>query len=132
MCGVEDSTSVCFTMAYTGEKIIKNQIKNKQGDSVWEKRVQAMKKFQDFLGNSLKFEDPEDVELIEIHRLPQYFITKYGKVVNRPIIVKLLIVDDKHLIFKKAKHLKSYNNKRKSFDKFLSYLFITEHLLSRF
>ena len=43
------------------------------------------------------------------------------KIVNRPMIVKLLTVHDKQSIFEKAKYLKSYNHERKSFDKFLPY-----------
>ena len=72
--------------------------------------------FQDFLVKALEFEHPEDVKFVDIYKWKSY---------KSSIIVKLLIVDDKQSIFKKAKHLKLYNHEQKSFDKFLRYVFIT-------
>ena len=43
--------------------------------------------------------DPDDVEIEEIHRLPQRPVMKDGKKVIRPIIVKLPNATTKHSIF---------------------------------
>ena len=55
-------------------------------------------KFDKFLKNGLKIE-PDDIEVADIFRLPQYPIMKNGKKVHRPIIVKLVYNSDKNLIF---------------------------------
>ena len=75
-----------------------------------EKR-KTIEKFQD-LKNGLKI-DPNEIKLSDIHRLPQQPITKNGRPVHRPIIVKLLTIHDKNLIFKSAKNLGPYNVMRK-------------------
>ena len=62
-------------------------------DNVWEKRERTREKFQDFPVNGLKINDPEDVELVDLHRLPQHPVKVGGTSVDRPIIVKLLIND---------------------------------------
>ena len=51
----------------------------------WEKRDETVKKFKNFLENGLKIQDPEDMNYVDIHRLPQYPLKKNGKTVHRPI-----------------------------------------------
>ena len=82
-------------------------------DNVWEKRDKTIKKFEQFLPNGLKITDPNDVEYVDIHRLPQHPVKRNGKTVHRPIIVKILTMSDKNEIFKNAKNLKDYNNQLK-------------------
>ena len=82
-------------------------------DNVWEKRDKTIKKFEQFLPNGLKITDPNDVEYVDIHRLPQHPAKRNGKTVHRPIIVKILTMSDKYEIFKNAKNLKDYNNQLK-------------------
>ena len=66
-------------------------------NNVWEKREKTTEKFQDFLKNGLKI-DSNEIKLSDIYRLPQQPITKNGKTVHQPIIVKLLTIHDKNLI----------------------------------
>ena len=87
--------------------------------------------------------DPEKITLVDIHRLPQHQITKNGKRVTRPIIIKLANALDKHYIMKNVKHLKTYNEslnqttfepgtsfRAKSMTK--SNFFITDHFPQKF
>ena len=69
---------------------------------------------------------------VGIHRLPQHPLKKNGKTVHRPIIVKLLTMQDKNLIFRSAKHLKNYNAERRTEDEFSPYTYITDHLSVKF
>ena len=101
-------------------------------DSPWEKHEKSLDKFHDFLKNGLQIEDPDAVEIVDIHRLPQHPVQRFGRNVVRPIIVKLLTMQDKTLIFNSAKHLKAYNSKRISEDATSPHIFITEHLPKKF
>ena len=87
--------------------------------------------------------DTEKITLVDIHRLSQHQITKNGKRVTRPIIIKLANAMDKHYIMKNVKHLKTYNEslnqttfepgtsfRAKSMTK--SDVFITDHLPQKF
>ena len=49
------------------------------------------------------------ITLVDIHCLPQYPITKNGKRITRPIILKPANALDEHYIMKNVKHLKTYN-----------------------
>jgi len=93
------------------------------------KKRKTIKKFEKFLQEGLKIDDPLDIEYVnkDIHRLPQHPIKKNRKTLHTPIIVKLLTMSDKNLIFK-AKNLKSYNEQLQQVDKSNPYVFITEHL----
>ena len=63
-------------------------IKEDEGNA-WEKREAAVQKFKTFLLDGLNI-NPDDIELVDIHRLPRYPIKKKGKTMHRPIIVKLI------------------------------------------
>ena len=91
-----------------------------------------MDKFHDFLKYGSHIEDPDAVEVVDIHRLPQHPVQRFGRSVVRPIIVKLLTMQDKTLIFNSAKHLKTYNSERISEDATSPHIFITEHLPKKF
>ena len=91
-----------------------------------------MDKFHDFLKNGLQIQDPDAVEVVDIHRLPQHPVQRFGRNVVRPIIIKLLTMQDKTLISNSAKHLKAYNSKRISEDATSPHIFITEHLPKKF
>ena len=95
---------------------------------MWEKHETTVTKFQDFLKNGLKINDPDKIELVDIHRLPQHPAKKNG----RFIIVKLFTKNDKNLIFKFLKNLKFYNIARKVEDNTTPYIYVTEHLPKKF
>ena len=86
-----------------------------------------MQKFETFLNDGLNI-DPDDIELVDIHRLPQYPIKKNSKTVHRPIIVKLTSTQDKNPIFSSAQNLKTYDETRRSYDEHSPYVYVTEHL----
>ena len=85
-------------------------------DSPWEKHKESLDKFHNFLKNGLQIEDPDAVEVVDIHTLPQHLVERFGRNVVRPTIVKLLTTQDKTLMFSSTKHLKAYNSKRISKD----------------
>ena len=68
--------------------------------SPWEKHETTGTKFQDFLKNGRKINDSDEIEFVAIHRLPQHPVKKNGRPITRPIIAKLLTMNDKNLIFK--------------------------------
>ena len=103
----------------------------KDNNNVWEKREKTIEKFQDFLKNGLKI-NPNEINLSDIHRLPQQPITKNGRPVHRPINVKLLTIHDKNLIFKSAKNLGQYNAMRKESRSTNLNIYITDHLPVKF
>ena len=51
---------------------------------------------------------------------------------HRPIIVKLIHTKDKPQIFSSAKNLKTYNETRRSYDEYSPYVYVTEHLPTKF
>jgi len=57
-------------------------------------------------------ENPADIKIADIHRLPQWPIYVNNKRKCRPVIVKLTCAMDKYKIFQLAKNLKSYNPNR--------------------
>ena len=94
-------------------------------DSVWESHQQTLEKFDEFLKNALEM-DHDDIEIADIHRLPQTLQSRKGVWVNRPIIVKLSHAMDKKQFFSNLKRLKSFNTMRRTASK--STIFVTEHL----
>ena len=107
-----------------------------------ETKSDPQKFFDNFVVEGLQM-DPEKITLVDIHRLPQHQITKNGKRVTRPIIIKLANALDKHYIMKNVKHLKTYNEslnqttfepgtsfRAKSMTK--SNFFITDHFPQKF
>ena len=64
--------------------------------------------FDNFVVEGLQL-DPEKIMLVDIYRLPQHQITKNGKRVTRPIIIKLANALDTHYFMKNVKHSKTYN-----------------------
>ena len=105
-------------------------IKEDEGNA-WEKREATVQKFKTFSNDGLNI-NPDDIELVDIHRLPQYSIKKNGKTMHRPIIVKLFNTQDKNRIFSSAKNLKTYNKTRRSNDEYSPYVYVTEHPPAKF
>ena len=66
--------------------------------------------------------ESDAIQIVDVHRLPQYPIKKQGKFFVRPIIAKVLTAFDKDLIFKNRSKLKEYNENRGS------EIFVTDHL----
>ena len=97
-------------------------------NNVWETRATTHNYFQEFLYNGLNISDPEKLQLVDIHRLPQRPIYKEGTKINRPIIIKLQSVDDKHWLFSRLKYLKEYNAAKKKENTEAKPIYISEHL----
>ena len=67
-------------------------------ENVWENHQQTLQKFDNFLKEALHI-DPKNVEVADIHRLPQKPVIRRGVKVTRPIIVKLTNAMSKAKIF---------------------------------
>ena len=100
--------------------------------NAWEKREETMAKFREFVREGLNIEDPDDIEIVDIHRLPQHTVMRQGRRFHRQIIVKLLTVSDKQSIFNSVKHLKHYNAKLKTEDRSQPYIYVSDHLPAKF
>ena len=57
---------------------------------------------------------PDDVDIVDLHRLPQHPIRREGKKMNRPIIFKVLTTFDKELIYQNIAKLKKFIEDRDS------------------
>ena len=101
-------------------------------EDIWEKREDTILKCKNLLKNGLKIDDPDDIELVDIHRLPQHSLMKNGKRKTRPIVIKLVNVQDKSRIFQSAKHLRTYSEKLKKEDNKSRYVYICDHLPTKF
>ena len=98
-------------------------------ESAWETKWESENKFKQFLQNGLKIPNFQAVAVADVHRLPQNPITKNGKRITRPIIVKLTSYSDKNMIMRSLKNLKEYNEERKrTFGGLTNYIYVTEHL----
>ena len=64
-------------------------------NNVWKIREKTIEKLKDFLKNRLKITNLNKIKFLDIHRLSQQPITKNGRPVDRPKIVKLLTMCDK-------------------------------------
>ena len=65
--------------------------------------------------------EPDAVRIADLHRLPQQPVTKAGKKVTQPIIVKVLTAFDKSIIYENVNNLKAYNDGKENS------AFITDH-----
>ena len=97
--------------------------------SVWENYEETLQKFENFLTKALDI-DPDNVEIADIHRLPQKPVIRQGAKVIRPIIVKLSNAMDKAQIFSNLNRLKTFNETRKKEGK--GTVYVTEHLPKQF
>ena len=97
--------------------------------TAWETRTETEKKIREFLNQALKIPSSHAIAISDAHRLPQHIITKQGKRITRPIIVKLSSYNDKKLIMTSLKNLKQYNEERKSrIYPECNSVYVTEHL----
>ena len=85
-----------------------------------ETKPQTKAIFETFLMEALGLE-PDAVRIVDLHRFPQHPVTKAGKKVTRPIIVKVLTAFDKSIICENV-NLKAYNDGKENT------AFITDHL----
>ena len=83
-----EKTAIMQESCNKGLNVLIYGIKEDEGNA-WEKREATVQKFKTFLNDGLNI-NPDDIELVDIHRLPQYPIKKNGKTTHRPIIVKLV------------------------------------------
>ena len=103
-----------------------------EDNNVWETREETIAKFRNFVREGLKIEDPEDIEYVDIHRLPQHPVSRLGKKVHRPIIIKLLTMQDKKMLYKSVKNLKPYNARLKLEQTSHPYVYVSDHLPQAF
>ena len=82
-------------------------------NTVWESKAETSATFNSFLKEGLDL-DPNSITLVDAHRLPQRPIIKHGRRITRPIIIKLANAIDKKKIMTNLKHLKTYNEARRS------------------
>ena len=101
-------------------------------NKAWETRDETKAKFNNFVKEGLNIEDPNDIELVDIHRLPQHPVSKFGRRIHRPIIVNLLTIPDKRMIYKSVKNLKAYNDRLKLEQKPQPYVYVSDHLPQSF
>ena len=57
---------------------------------------------------------PDDIDIVDLHCLPQHTIRRDGKKMNRSIIFKVLTTFDKELIYQNIAKLKKFNEDRDS------------------
>ena len=99
--------------------------------SAWETKNETKSIFEEFSKAGLDL-DASAVSLVDIHRLPQRPVTKNGKRVDRPIVIKVATEMDKARITGSLRKLKMFNEERKTDDPNTSYVFVTDHLPKRF
>ena len=99
-----------------------------QSDSAWEKRETTENFLRKFLAEGLKIDHPNDISIVNLHRLPRYPLFKNNVTLNRPIIFKLSNDYDKQLIMSRLKLVKDYNTTRKNANPTASKIFISDHL----
>ena len=97
--------------------------------SVWENHEETLQKFENFLTKALDI-NPDNVEIADIHCLPQKPVIRQGAKVTRPIIVKLSNAMDKAQIFSNLNRLKTFNETCKKEGK--GTVYVTEHLPKQF
>ena len=97
-------------------------------NNVWKTRATTLNYFQEFLYKGLNISDPEKLQLVDIQRLPQRPIYKEHTRINRPIIIKLHRVNDKHWLFNRLKYLLEYNAAKKKENTEVKPIYISEHL----
>ena len=71
----------------------------------WEKRETTLEIYKNFLKNGLQIQDPSEIRIVDMHRLPQRPVYRNKKRKCRPIIVKLTSAMDKSKIFQLAKNI---------------------------
>ena len=86
-----------------------------------ETKEQTKTAFENLLKDALQLES-DAIEIMDVHRLPQYPIKKQSNYFVRPIIAKVLTTFGKDLIFKNISKLKEYN------ENWGSQIYVTDHL----
>ena len=108
-------------------------------DSAWETREETIQVFNKFMIEGLRIQDPSDINIVDIHRLPQHPVFKNGIKQTRPVIIKLNSIFDKKTIFSSVKHLKCYNASQTATNGSIDHLrtrpaaiYVTDHLPAAF
>ena len=94
----------------------------------WENRTVTENLLKKFFIQGLKMENPEQINIVDLHRLPQYPLFKNNKRINRPIIFKVANNSDKQMILNSLKNLRGYNEDKKSENSKATKIYVTEHL----
>jgi len=96
-------------------------------DNLWDTREQTEKLFRKILTEGLQIEDTNSITIADIHRLSQHPVyDKSHRKINRPIIIKFMVVFDKQNFIINLKHLRKYYENRHP--KIPEYMFANEHL----
>ena len=69
-------------------------------DSAWETREEIIQVFNKLMIEGLRIQDPSDIKIVDIHRLPQHPVFKNGIKQTRPVIIKLNSIFDKKQSFR--------------------------------
>ena len=97
-------------------------------NSPWENRATTESMLKKFLKDGLQIENPDQISIIDVHRLPQYPLFKNKVKINRPIIFKLAGNNDKQMIMHSLKNLRRYNETRLEENSKAGKVYVTEHL----
>ena len=77
-------------------------------NNAWETRSTTETKLKNVSIEGLKIENIDDLQIIDLPRLPQQLLHRNNAKVTRPIIFKLAINYDKQVVMNNLKHLKVY------------------------
>jgi len=61
---------------------------DENSDGNFETKTETKKIFDEFLKEALNI-NPKSIGVVDLHRLPQHRVTRHGRKVTRPIIIKL-------------------------------------------
>ena len=71
---------------------------DKDENNAWETRFTSENKLKNFLIDSLSIENVDELQTLDLHRLPQHPLYRNNAKLNRPIIFKLTNNYDKQLV----------------------------------
>ena len=97
-------------------------------NNAWETSSTTETKLKNFLIEGLKIENVDNLQIFDLHRLPQDPLYGNNAKVNTPIIFKLASNNDKQLVMNSLKHLKVYNEDRLNVHPDAAKIYVSEHL----
>ena len=101
---------------------------DEEENNAWETRSTTETKLKKFLIEGLNIENVDDLQILDLHRLPQHPLYRNNTKVNRPIIFKLASNYDKQLVMNSLKHLKVYNEAKLNDNPDATKIYVSEHL----
>ena len=101
---------------------------DEEENNAWETKSTTETKLKKFLIEGLNIENVDDLQILDLHRLPQHPLYRNNTKVNRPIIFKLVSNYDKQLVMNSLKHLKVYIEARLNDNPDATKIYVSEHL----